>query len=64
MERQATGTYAPSAAGGETVRAFVPPALPPVPALDLSGARQTLLEKATLAVGVTDRHKPATAESA
>lgn len=54
MERQATGTYAPSAAGGETVRAFVPHALPPVPALDLSGARQTLLEKATLAVGRLD----------
>lgn len=54
MERQATGHYTVSVAGGETVRAFVPHPLPPVPALDLSGARQPLLERATLAVGRLD----------
>ena len=54
MERQATGTYAHTVAGGEAVRAFVPHPLPPAPPLDLSGARQTLLERATLAVGRLD----------
>ncbi|MBP6483280.1 MAG: Fic family protein [Rhodoferax sp.] len=54
MRREATGRYATSIAGGETVRAFVPFALPPVPPLDLSGARQTTLEKATLALGRLD----------
>lgn len=54
MERNTTGHYAPSTAGGETVRAFVPHPLPPMPALDLSGARQRLLEQATLAVGRLD----------
>lgn len=54
MERQATGIYAHSVAGGETVRAFVPHPLPPAPALDLSGARQALLERATLAIGRLD----------
>lgn len=54
MERNLTGTYTHSMAGGETVRAFIPFPLPPVPALDLGGARQVLLEKATLAVGRLD----------
>ena len=54
MRREATGTYATSVAGGETVRAFVPCPLPPLPPLELSGARQTLLEKATLALGRLD----------
>jgi Fic family protein len=54
MKRDLTGRYAPSAAGGETVRAFVPAPLPPVPALDLSGDRQQRLEQATLAVGRLD----------
>ena len=54
MRRDATGQYATSVAGGETVRAFVPFPLPPVPPLDLSGARQTMLEKATLALGRLD----------
>lgn len=54
MQRDTTGYYAPSTAGGETVRAFVPHPLPPVPALDLNGARQQLLEQASLAVGRLD----------
>ncbi len=41
-------------AGGEKVRAFVPDPLPPEPPLDLSGGRQRLLEKATLALGRLD----------
>ena len=54
MERQATGLFTTSVAGGEAVRAFVPHPLPPVPTLDLSGPRQQLLERATLAVGRLD----------
>lgn len=54
MHRDATGHYAASLAGSETVRAFVPDPLPPVPPLDLGGARQTALEKATLALGRLD----------
>ena len=54
MHRDATGQYSASIAGGETVRAFVPYPLPPVPPLDLGGARQTALEKATLALGRLD----------
>jgi Fic family protein len=54
MHRVASGQYATSIAGGETVRAFVPYPLPPVPALNLSGARQSALEKATLALGRLD----------
>jgi Fic family protein len=54
MRRDATGQYASSVAGGETVRAFVPYPLPPMPPLDLGGARQGLLERATLALGRLD----------
>ena len=54
MERDATGAYTEFLAGGETVRAFVPAPLPPAPWLDLGGARQALLERATLALGRLD----------
>jgi Fic family protein len=54
MRRKLTGHYDTSVAGGETIRAFVPNPLPPEPALDLSGGRQRLLEKATLALGRLD----------
>ena len=54
MHRDAVGVYISSVAGGETVRAFVPEPLPPNPPLDLGGTRQTLLERATLALGRLD----------
>ena len=54
MLRENAGTYSASVAGGKTVRAFIPAALPPVPALYMSGARNALLERATLAVGRLD----------
>lgn len=54
MHRDAVGTYISSVAGGETVHAFVPAPLPPNPPLDLGGTHQTLLERATLALGRLD----------
>ena len=54
MNRTATGTHHTTASAGEEVRAFVPLPLPPVPALEIAGARQLLLERATLAVGRLD----------
>src|SRR6476660_1594378 len=51
---RSSGTYQTKAIGGEAIRAFVPLPLPPAPALDLSGPRQRLLERATLAVGRLD----------
>src|SRR5512140_3032003 len=54
MRRDATGRHASSVTGGETVRAFVPNSLPPAPPLDLTGERQSLLERATLALGRLD----------
>jgi len=54
MNRNATGTYRVTATAGEQVRAFVPLPLPPTPSLEITGPRQLLLEKATLAVGRLD----------
>ena len=54
MDRQQQGTYHISVAGGESVRAFLPHSLPPVPPLDLSGTHQRLLERATHALGRLD----------
>ena len=54
MRRKATGRYASSVAGSETVRAFVPLPLPPEPPLQLDGTRQARLERATLALGRLD----------
>jgi Fic family protein len=54
MNRDATGSYRITATAGETVRAFVPLPLPPVPSLEMTGARQLLLERATLALGRLD----------
>lgn len=54
MKRESTGKVFLASAGGEQIRAFVPSPLPPTPALDLSGPRQVLLERATAAVGRLD----------
>jgi len=54
MSRGILGVYHTTVFGGETVRAFVPAPLPPIPPIDLAGARQRLLEQATLAVGRLD----------
>lgn len=54
MKRDATGSFRVTTTAGERVRAFVPAPLPPTPALEITGPRQLLLEKATLAVGRLD----------
>ena len=54
MRRDATGHFIVGLAGGETVRAFVPDPLPPMPPLELDGPRQAALERATLALGRLD----------
>ena len=54
MIRNATGHYFTTTTAGEAVRAFVPYALPPNPPLEITGQRQLLLERATLAVGRLD----------
>lgn len=54
MQREETGTYEPTSAGGEQVRAFVPFPLPPKPAIALDGPLQQALEAATLALGRLD----------
>ncbi|HQN08334.1 MAG TPA: Fic family protein [Thermoanaerobaculia bacterium] len=54
MKRGVTGRFEVSRTGGEAVRAFVPHPLPPDPPLMLSGPLQTLLERASLAIGRLD----------
>jgi Fic family protein len=54
MQRGPSGRYETTTIAGEQLRAFVPRPLPPDPPLDLSGARQRLLERATLALGRLD----------
>lgn len=54
MNRETTGRYIITSTVGERVRSFVPLSLPPTPPLEISGARQLLLEQATLAVGRLD----------
>lgn len=54
MQRGTTGTYTATTVAGEMVRAFVPAPLPPTPALELTGERQRLLERALLACGRLD----------
>jgi len=48
------GTYVTTSAGGETVRAFVPPPLPPNPPLDIGPDLHDLLEKANRGLGRLD----------
>jgi Fic family protein len=52
--RGETGRYETSTLSGESVRAFVPAPLPPVPPLDLAAGRQQALEAAVLAIGRLD----------
>ena len=47
------GTYLSTVAGGETVKAYIPPPLPPVPPLEL-GPLYILMEKANRAIGRLD----------
>jgi len=54
MKRGETGRYEVTTAGGESVRAFVPAPLPPVPPLALEGRLQQALEAAVLAIGRLD----------
>jgi len=54
MERGSTGTYQTTVSAGEAVRAFVPQPLPPTPPVQLTAARQRLLERALLACGRLD----------
>src|SRR5215831_20195607 len=53
QQNQRLGTYAISSAGGEEVRAFIPPPLPPIPALRLDEFH-VLLEQANQAIGRLD----------
>lgn len=54
MKRGGFGRYATSIAGGESVRAFVPPPLLPLPPLQLTGSVRTALDQALLALGRLD----------
>ena len=54
MQRGQTGSYSVTNFGSESVRAFVPLPLPPVPPLALEGTLQQLLESAVLALGRLD----------
>ena len=54
MKRGATGRYEVVSVGGESIRAFVPAPLPPVPPLAFDGTLQPALEAAGLAVGRLD----------
>jgi Fic family protein len=48
------GTYETTSVAGENVRAFIPPPLPPHPALDISPALQDLIERANRGLGRLD----------
>ena len=54
MKRGKTGKYEATGGGGETVRAFTPDPLPPVPPLVFEGPLQQSLERALLALGRLD----------
>jgi Fic family protein len=54
MKRDSLGTYIETTTLGETVRAFVPPALPPAPPLEFTGGAQTALDRAMLSLGRLD----------
>ena len=54
MRRESTGTHEVTVGGGETVRAFVPLPLPPVPEVDFREGLRRPLEAATAALGRLD----------
>ncbi len=54
MKRGSTGYYETNRLAGEEVKAFIPHPLPPNPPLELTHARQQLLELATLSLGRLD----------
>jgi Fic family protein len=54
MNRDATGRYEVTSAGGEEIRAFVPFDLPPDPPLQAAGALEKALEPAAVALGRLD----------
>ena len=54
MRRESTGSYEVTIGGGETVRAFVPRPLPPVPEVDSRETLGRLLEEAATALGRLD----------
>jgi len=54
MRRASTGTYVATSIGGETVSAFIPNPLPPVPPLQVAGPALGQLEQALLALGRLD----------
>jgi len=54
MKRGPTGDYQTITIAEETIRAFIPRALPPEPPLEFGTQRQRLLERATLALGRLD----------
>jgi hypothetical protein len=47
-------TYETTSVAGENVRAFIPPPLPPVPALDINPVLQDLIERANRGLGRLD----------
>ena len=54
MNRGPAGTYLVTTTSGESVSAFMPNALPPVPALEFGDGRLQRLERANLALGRLD----------
>jgi Fic family protein len=54
VKRKRTGKYEVTAAGGESVLAFVPDPLPPAPSLQLGGPLHSALEQALLSLGRLD----------
>jgi len=54
VQRGMTGRYTINTTAGETVRAFVPLPLPPIPAALITPARERLLERSLLACGRLD----------